>query len=370
MMAGFVEPGATIGIIGGGVGAYQLARAAKNIGMRVAVLTTRADDVALQGADIRIVGTDRAAYERLAVCSVVTFSDEKIVDADLLANIFTDQQLPSGTDVLSMTQDRYLEKVFMEDLNLNVLPYGQVITAEDIDKVVATVGFPSVLKPIQKGIGADQQLLLASDVDVWRARGLLQKRPYILEAWLDNPRELAVTCVKTEAGLQVFPVVENQHERHELTATVAPAQVDGDVVMEILRIAEKISARLNYTGVFAIEFFYTDAGGLYIKRLSPGPRPGGDVLRGMTNTTQYNLHLRAILGWPIPNVKVNGEAVLLPIRQQQQGAINTQIQIKPDWRWQFFPAGSNPVGEVIVPGPLKTTIPAIAATDAFNMQSK
>lgn len=77
MMAGFVEPGATIGIIGGGVGAYQLARAAKNIGMRVAVLTTRADDVALQGADIRIVGTDRAAYERLAVCSVVTFSDEK-----------------------------------------------------------------------------------------------------------------------------------------------------------------------------------------------------------------------------------------------------------------------------------------------------
>ncbi len=151
-MAGFVEPGATIGIIGGGVGAYQLARAAKNIGMRVAVLTTRADDVALQGADIRIVGTDRAAYERLAVCSVVTFSDEKIVDADLLANIFTDQQLPSGTDVLSMTQDRYLEKVFMEDLNLNVLPYGQVITAEDIDKVVATVGFPSVLKPIQKGI--------------------------------------------------------------------------------------------------------------------------------------------------------------------------------------------------------------------------
>lgn len=368
-MTEFIAPGSTVGVIGGDIGAYQLARAAKDMGMRVAVMAERADDIALKAADVRIVGLDQAAYAQMqAESAAITFSDEKIVDPDRLTDMFSAQQLPSGTDILSMTQDRYLEKVFFEDLNLNVLPYGQVISAEDIDKVVATVGFPSILKPIQKGIGADQQLLIESDVDVWRARGLLQKRPYIMEAWLNAPRELAVTCVKSGDGLQVFPVVENQHDHHVLTATLAPAQIPDDAFMEILRIAETVAEKLDYTGVFAIEFFYTEEGGLYVKRLSPGPRLGGDVLRGITSTSQYALHMRAICGWPIPTVKVHGEAIMLPLRREQMDAAFTQIQIKPDWQWRFFPEGSEPVGELIVPGPVKQARTALAATDAFNIE--
>ncbi len=368
-MPGFIAPGATIGIIGGDIGAYQLARAASHIGMQVVVLAPTADAIALRAADVQIIGTDRTAYAKLQVMAdAVTFSDEKVVNADFLNERFTPAQVPSGTDILSMTQDRYLEKVFLEDLNMNVLPYGQVITPDDIDKVVASVGYPSILKPIQKGIGADQQLLIESDVDVWRARGLLQKRPYMLEAWLTKPRELAVTCVKTADGLQVFPVVENQFVRRQLQATIAPAQIEPDAVMEVLRIAETIGEHLNYTGVFAIEFFYTTEGGLYVKRLSPGPRPGGDVLRSLTNRTQYAMHIRAIAGWPIPTVPVHGEAVMLPLRPEQEEAIATQIQIKPEWRWQFFPRGSNPVGQLIVPGSLKQTFNAIEATELFSLK--
>jgi 5-(carboxyamino)imidazole ribonucleotide synthase len=92
------------------------------------------------------------------------------------------------------------------------------------------------------------------------------------------------------------------------------------------------------------------------------------VLRGITNTTQYALHMRAIAGWPIPTIPVKGEAVLLPLQRRQMEAVATQIQIKPDWQWQFFPAGEDPVGELIVPGPLKHAFSSLAATEVFNIQ--
>ncbi|WP_155286475.1 ATP-grasp domain-containing protein [Lacticaseibacillus zhaodongensis] len=369
-MTRFIAPGATVGIIGGGIAAYQLIRAASHIGMRTVVLVPKENDIAAKAADVVVVGRaddPNKFAEFSGLAEVITYVDETVADGDMLADRLSKAQLPSGTDILEVTQDRYLEKVFLEDLNMNVLPYGQVVTADDIEKVVATVGYPSILKPIQKGIGTDQQLLLESDVDVWRAKGLLQKRPYILEAWLDKPRELAVYCVQSDSGLQVLPIVETNYELHQFTGAIVPAQVDGSVVVEILRIAETISKHLEYRGIFAIEFFLNAEGALYVKRLSPGPRPGGDIIHGVTPRSQYDLHMRAVLGWPVPTVPVKGSAVLIALSKEEQDTVATQIQIKPKWEWQFFPSGSKQLGELIVPGPLEAAFTTLEATGSFKI---
>ncbi len=195
-MTNFIEPGATVGIIGGGAAALQLVRAAHNLGMHAAVLARTNGDAALTEAEFPLVGrsTDVDALQQLRdLSSVITYIDESVADATTIDDLVPADKVPGGTDFLAMTQDRYLEKVFLEDLNMNVLPYAQVVTADDIDKAVNAVGFPSILKPIQKGIGQDQQLALTNDADIWRAKGLLEKRPYIVEAWLDQPREFAIT---------------------------------------------------------------------------------------------------------------------------------------------------------------------------------
>lgn len=369
-MTQFIAPGATVGIIGGGIAAYQLVRAASHIGMRTVVLVPSEGDIAAKAADVVVVGRSEnpvkfAEFSGLA--EVITYANETVVDGGMLDDRLSKAQLPSGTDILSVTQDRYLEKVFLEDLNMNVLPYGQVVTADDIEKVISTVGYPSVLKPIQKGIGSDQQLLLESDVDVWRAKGLLQKRPYILEAWLDKPRELAVYCVKSDKGLQVLPVVETNYELHQFRGAIVPAQVDDAVVVEILRIAETIGKHLDYRGVFAIEFFLNDEGTLYVKQVSAGPRPGGDILRAVAPRGQYDLHMRAVLGWPVPTVPIKGSAVLIALSPDDKDAVATQIQIKPDWEWHFFPSGSKEPGELIVPGPLQSAFNTLEATGSFTI---
>jgi 5-(carboxyamino)imidazole ribonucleotide synthase len=366
----FVAPGATVGIIGGGVAAYELARAASHYGMKTVVLTPQAEDIALQAADYGIIGnaSDVHAFTELRDRStIITYINESVADGDMLAENLDSAQLPSGTDILAFTQDRYLEKVFLEDQNLNVLPYGQVITPDDIEKVLMTIGYPSVIKPIQKAAGADQQLLLRSDVDVWRAKGLLQKRPYILEAWLDQPRTLSVLCVKSSKGLQVLPLVETRQNHENFRGAVVPAQVDGSVLIEVLRIAEKLGNKIDYTGIFSIEFFLTSEGALYVKKVAPGMRLSGDILRAVGRSSQYALHMRAILGWPVPTLQINGSAVMLPLTADNVDAVNTQIQLKDKWRWQFFPQGNALRGELSVPGPLRDAFAALDATGAFDV---
>lgn len=371
-MTKFIAPGSCVGIIGGGLTAFQLARAASALGMKTVVLAGSTDDIALKAADLRIIGSAGDAQvitELQKHVDVVTYADESVVNADLLDRIMRPEQLPSGTEILNFTQDRYLEKVFLEDLHLNVLPYNQVVTADDIQKATADLGYPAVLKLMQKGGVKDRQLRLDNDPDAWRARGLMAQRPMIMEAWLTNPRRLATVCIKSDSGLQVLPLVEITTSHAGGDAVIEPAQVDGAVLIESLRIAEQIGNKVAYQGIFSVEFFLTPEGALYVEKVAPGPRMYGDVMAAVASDDQYALHMRAILGWPVPTVPIDGSAVLIPLLPAMQPAVATQIQIKPQWRWHFFPHGSPLLGELCVPGPLIEALATLDVTAEFAVDA-
>ncbi|WDF83452.1 ATP-grasp domain-containing protein [Lacticaseibacillus pabuli] len=370
-MTKFIAPGSFVGIIGGGFAGYQLAMTARQMGMKTVILTSSVDDIAFKAADMKMVGSandPKVLSEFKKHVDVMTYIDETVVGGEMLADAVPAAQLPSGTDILSFTQDRYLEKIFLEDLKMNVLPYTQVVSSDDVDKAIDSLGYPSVLKPLQKSLN-DRHLLLETDADVWRAKGLMDSRPFIMESWLDHPRQLAIICVKSDDGLQVMPLIEIDEGIEGLNAAIEPAQVDGSVLVESLRVAETVGAKVDYLGVFAIEFFLTKEGTLYVKRVTPGPRMYGDVIGSVAPDDQYDLHLRAVLGWPVPTVPIDGSAILIPLRESQRDAVATQIQIKPKWRWRFFAAG--PVfGELTVPGPLMDALSAISATQQFEINAQ
>lgn len=369
-MTQFISPGATIGIIGGGVSAFRMADTASLMGMRTVVLAPTQTDIALEKADIPLVGQadDREALKELTQLStVMTFTDEN-VDGAVLAELATSSQLPSGTDILTVTQDRYLEKVFLDDLNMNILPYTQVITPSDINEAIDTIGYPALLKPIQKGMGVDQQLLLATPADVDRAKQLLQQRPYILEAYLQNIKEVAVMVAKADKEIRIGPVIQNYFEHHQLKASSVRADVDPAVIVEIRRIAEKIAKKLDYNGIFSLEFFLAVNGTLYVKRVFPGPKLYGHLMQCTSDISEYELHLRAILGWPLPELELAEDGVAIPLRQKDMDAVLTQIQIKPDWRFAFYPTGNELVGEIEIVGDLKAIKDSINATGHFVIQ--
>lgn len=368
-MPQFIKPGAVIGIIGGGVRGYQLALAARQMGMHPIVLSPTDSDIAFDVADMRIVGAvdDQDALQRLVdLAQVITYVDEN-VDGTTLQDIAKPQQLPSGVDILSVTQDRYLEKVFLDDQNMNILPYAQVVTPKDITAAVENVGFPAILKPIQKGIGVDQQLRLTQPEDVRRAEQLLQQRPYVLEAWLDDPTEFSVLVAKAGDTIRVMPVVENQFTHHLLKASTVPATANAAVIAEIQRIGRVLAQALNYTGVFGIELFMTKSLTLYVKRIFPGPQLNGHVLTATTGVSPYHLHLRALFGWPLPAVRLVQDGAFLPLRVDDRAAAMTQIQIKPDWRFTFYPEGAADIGQIVITGDIDEIKQTVNATDYFQI---
>ncbi|MCI1986441.1 MAG: ATP-grasp domain-containing protein [Lactobacillus sp.] len=368
-MPQFIKPGAVIGIIGGGVRAYHLALAARKIGMHTIVMAPQDGDIAFEVADMRLIGgpSDAGALQRLVdLAQVITFVDEN-VDGTTLAAIARPEQLPSGIDIFSVTQDRYLEKVFLDDLNMNILPYAQVVTAKDIAAAVEAVGFPSILKPIQKGIGVDQQLRLTQPEDVKRAEQLLQQRPYVLEAWLDDPTEYSVLVAKSGDTVKVMPVVENQFTNHQLRSSLVPAGGGAAVTEEIQRIARVLAEHIEYTGVFGIELFMTASLTLYVKRIFPGPQLNGNLLATTTGISEYAMHLRALLGWPLPDVTLLRGGALLPLRSDDKAATMTQIQIKPEWQFEFYPEGNPIIGQIAVLGDRETITHTINATDYFHI---
>lgn len=368
-MTDFIQPGAGIGIIGGGPLGYSMAAAAKAMGMNTIILAPSESDIALSLADIPLGGkaTDPAALSRLAeVATVVTFANEN-VDGNALQQLTTKHQLPSGVDILSVTQDRYLEMVFLDDLNVNILPYAQVVGPSDIAKAIESVGLPAILKPIQKDMGADQQLRLTSPDDVVHAQQLLQQRPYILEAWLDHPTEYAVTVVKNGDDIKVMPVVQTVFAHHQLKAAFVPATGGDAVHQEIQRVAKLIAKHLNYTGAFGIELFMTANQSLYVKRLYPAPQLTNHVLASTTGFSPVAMHLRALLGWPLPKLSLLRPGVMIPLRAADAAAAMTQVRIKPDWQFEFYPSGDDLIGTMTIYKPLIEAAQLLNATDHFHL---
>ncbi|KRM73087.1 ATP-grasp domain-containing protein [Lacticaseibacillus brantae] len=371
-MAQFIKPDATLGIIGGGLSAFMLAQTAHTLGFKTVILATSQTDIALTVADIPLVGemTNGAVLAQVAELStIVTFIDE-FVDGDLLQSLTTPAQLPSTTDLLSVTQDRYLERVFFEDENLNILPYAQVLTQNDIESAVDSVGFPCILKPMQKGFGTDQQIKLTQWSDIDAVRQLLQERPYIVEAWLDHPVQLTVFAAKAGDDIQVFPVIEQDMHRQKLRADISPARVSVATQAEVSRIATSLAKAINYTGVFGLELLVNQSGTLYVNRIIPMPTFNGMLMTTTTGYSIYELHLRAILGWPLPTVRPQNPGVMLPVLPGDADAVMTQVQIKPDWRFTFYPEGNHFIGDIQIIGDLPTIVREVNATGHFHIEER
>ncbi|KMO61834.1 phosphoribosylaminoimidazole carboxylase, partial [Lacticaseibacillus rhamnosus] len=179
---------------------------------------------------------------------------------------------------------------------------------------------------------------------------------------------VAVMVAKADKEIRIGPVIQNYFEHHQLKASSVRADVDPAVIVEIRRIAEKIAKKLDYNGIFSLEFFLAVNGTLYVKRVFPGPKLYGHLMQCTSDISEYELHLRAILGWPLPELELAEDGVAIPLRQKDMDAVLTQIQIKPDWRFAFYPTGNELVGEIEIVGDLKAIKDSINATGHFVIQ--
>lgn len=332
-------PGSTIGIVGGGQLGRMMTLSAKKMGFRVGVLDPTADCPTAQVADWQIVAAyeDVFALEELARrCDVITYEFEN-VSVEALNSILPDSNVPQGTDLLAITQDRLLEKSFLEANDIVIAPYATIISPTDIQDAIDSIGYPCVLKRTRGGYDGKGQFVLYSTTDLAPAMNLLREGTCELEAWIPFEKELSIMVAGNGRGdYATFPVVENIHRKNILHQTIAPARVDAEVIEEVERIAKVIAQALDLHGVLGIEMFLTKAGGIYVNELAPRPHNSGHYSMEACNFSQFDAHIKGICGWPLGNVHLLSDAVMVNVLGTELVDTYKLIDKKPNWQFHYY----------------------------------
>lgn len=334
-----VLPGQMIGIVGGGQLGKMMALSAKEMGFRIAVLDPSVDCPAAQVADWHLLAeyNDLEALEELANRSEVVTYEFENVDVDSLVHIQPLVDIPQGTDLLAITQDRLLEKSFLESNNIVIAPYATIVSPTDIQDAIDGIGYPCVLKTTRGGYDGKGQYVLYSPSDLAPSMNLLKEGTCVLEAWIPFEKEISVLVSGNGQGdIETFPVGENIHRNNILHETIVPARVDDEVIEEAQRIARLIAKEVNLAGTLAVEMFLTNNGGIYVNELAPRPHNSGHYTIEACSFSQFDTHIRGICGWSIPTIELLSDAVMVNIMGDEIFETMDFVTEKMNWHFHYY----------------------------------
>jgi 5-(carboxyamino)imidazole ribonucleotide synthase len=308
-----IEPGATIGIIGGGQLGRMLAIAAARLGYRTHVFTPETDSPAQQVASQTTIAAydDIEALRRFADdVAVVTYEFENIPHASLA---FLEQavQVSPSASILRLSQHRGREKQMLVDNGIAIAPYRFVTSAEELEAAVKAIGVPGVLKTAELGYDGKGQIKIDKGADsaaVWAALGGAEA---VYEAFIPFECEVSVIVARNEmSGCVAFPTVQNVHRNHILNLTVAPAPIDKAIRRQASAIARSIAEALDLRGLLAVEMFVTRDGDVLVNELAPRPHNSGHWTIDACVTSQFEQAVRAVCGLPLGSTRRLYNAVM------------------------------------------------------------
>jgi 5-(carboxyamino)imidazole ribonucleotide synthase len=297
-----LEPGATIGILGGGQLGRMLALAAAQLGFKCHVFAPDPDSPAFDVVH-RITRADYADTEALdrftAGVDVLTYEFEN-VPAETATSLAARVPVLPDPAVLATTQDRLAEKNFVAALGIGTAPFVAVTTPADLPAALERIGRPSVLKTRRFGYDGKGQATIDDGTPLEAAWREVGAQPCILEAFVPFAREVSLVAARARDGtVECFDVTENEHRDHILKISRVPAAVPDVAAREARRIAETIAHKFAYVGVLAVEMFVLRDGGLLVNEIAPRVHNSGHWTLDGASVSQFEQHVRAVAGWPL-----------------------------------------------------------------------
>ncbi len=303
----------TVGVLGGGQLGRMLALAGYPLGLDFVFLDPATDAPAGQVA-AQIVGAydDTERIEELARrAGVVTYEFEN-VPVEAARRLAEQVPVLPPPGALEVSQDRLLEKRLFRELKIATADFVPVDRPEDLRTGLDTVGLPAVLKTRREGYDGKGQAVLAREEDARVAWERLGGRPLLLEAFVAFSREVSILAVRSTRGETVsYPLVENHHREGILRLSLAPAPEAGAALEAQAReAASRVMAHLGYAGVLALEFFELE-GRLLANEMAPRVHNSGHWTIEGAETSQFENHLRAILGLPLGSAAPRGRCAIV-----------------------------------------------------------
>ena len=319
-----LPPNATIGLVGGGQLGRMSALAAARLGYRCHILTREHDSPAAQvshGVTISDYNDPASLRAFAAAVDVISFEFENVSaeGLDLLASLKPVRPSPA---ILRISQDRAAEKTFLNGRGIATAPWRRVESLAGLEEAAATLGLPAVLKTTREGYDGKGQAILREAADLAPAFARLHPKPLILEGFVDYAMEISVVSGRGEDGaLSSFDTVENRHRDHILDLTLAPARVSAAVSESAREIAREIATGLELIGLLAVEMFVDAEGRVLVNEIAPRPHNSGHWTIDACPMSQFELHVRAIAGLPLPAATRHADAVMKNLVGPEEAAL-------------------------------------------------
>ena len=300
-----------IGVLGGGQLARMLALAGYPLGQEFVVLDP--DEEACAGSVSHLIVSaydDPAGLAELAArCDLVTLDFENVPVATL-RNLSRQVPVLPGEAALEAAQDRLSEKVFFTDLGVPCAPFARIDSYKDLECEIKKMGYPAILKTRRMGYDGKGQFIIRDRSGADAAWAQLDEKPSILEGFIDFKRELSMLAVRsTHNETAFYPLTENKHKDGILITSFAPANAVS-VEEQARAYALKVMESLDYVGVLAIEFFDT-GDQLIANEFAPRVHNSGHWTIDGAVTSQFENHLRAIMGWPLGSTRATGTSAMM-----------------------------------------------------------
>lgn len=298
-----VQPGATIGILGGGQLGRMLALAAAQLGFKTHIYCPDPKSPAFEVTPHKTIAAydDEKALKSFAkAVDVITYEFENVPVATVELLEATTPVAP-GPRPLAVSQDRIAEKRFLTMNAIPVAPYQPVNSLRDLQIAIEETGLPAVLKTTRHGYDGKGQRIIKTHAEAVAAFSALGSSPLVLEAFVPFELEISVVVARNAKGqVRDFEPAENHHENHILKTSTVPAGIDKITARQASRMAQQIVGALDYIGVMGVELFVVpgkERPDLLVNEFAPRVHNSGHWTQSVCVTDQFEQHIRAICNW-------------------------------------------------------------------------
>ena len=308
-----------LGIIGGGQLGMMLTEAAKKMPEYISDVivldpTPQCPAVRVGAKQIIADFKDKNAIVELSLQSDIITYEIESGDSKVLESLHGEVSINPSPTTLRTIQDKYLQKQFLSQNNIPVAEFEAVESQDDLEKKVAQFQYPVLLKARRDAYDGRGNFRIGdhSQIEIGFKRFL--GRQTMIEKFVDFKMEVSVIAARNIHGeIATYPLVENIHKDNILEFTIAPARVSDKIASEADNIAKKTMQVLHGAGVFGIEMFVTKDDKVLINEIAPRVHNSGHHTLQSTETSQFEQHLRAILGLPLGSTRLKHNTIMCNI---------------------------------------------------------
>lgn len=307
-----------LGIVGGGQLAKMTALAGLQLGCDVVVLERNNYSPAANLASHSIVGdwdNPEALLKLASMVDVVTLENEFVDAGSLRALEEAGYPLYPTASTIALVQDKFIQKQTLAAAGLPVPRFEPVAGVAEVEAAAEKLGLPLMLKARRDAYDGKGNATLRSVTDAaaaWTKLGGDQGRELFVEAFCDFATEIAVIVTRGRDGVSVsYPLVETVQRNHVCHVVKAPASVASDVSARAIEVARRAVAAVGAVGSFGVEMFLTRGGDIVVNELAPRVHNSGHYTIEACRCSQFENHVRAVLGWPLGSATMVAPAAVM-----------------------------------------------------------